>query len=136
MTPRRLPLLTGPLRWPRLVLLIAAILCALSLWLATRSHATSSLQDLIGRNDPAARALRDSAAAIDAALSRGPEAAPLVRSITYAASPQLIDFFKDEAIPRGLYYLDDAEYRALLARLTPEAMREQLRQDEAMIAAP
>jgi uncharacterized protein len=167
--PRWLPLVTGPLRRPRLVLLIALVLCALSLWVTTRAHPTSSLQDMIGRNDPAARALqrvledfpaadellllvtlnrdpeapeqavrslRGAAAAIDSALTQSRETAPLLRSVTYAASPQLIDFFKNEAIPNGLYYLDDAEFDALLARLTPDAMREQLRQDEAMIAAP
>src|SRR5262245_57013465 len=166
--PRWLPLLRGPLRRPRLVLFVATLLCAVSLWLATRAHPTSSLQDLIGREDPAARALqrvledfpaadellllvtltqerspeysvpalRSLAGVIDLALRQNRDTAPLIRSVTYSASPQFLDFFKNEAVPSGLHYLDDAEYQSLLARLTPNAMREQLRQDEAMIAAP
>jgi predicted RND superfamily exporter protein len=167
--PSWLPLLTRPLRRPALVLLIAAVLCAVSVWLASRSHASASLQDLIGRHNPAARALervlgdfpsadellllvtlegirenpedgvqelRAFAAGLDTTLKTDPATAPLCKSIAHAASPQMIDFFKNEAIPAGLMYLDDAEFSAFTARLSPQAMREQLHQDEALIAAP
>jgi predicted RND superfamily exporter protein len=166
--PTWLPLLTRPLRRPGLVLLVAAVLCTVSVWLAGRSHASASLQDLIGRQNPAARALervlhdfpsadellllvtfqserdpeagvqdlRAFAAKLDAALKSDATTAPLCKSIASAASPQVLEFFKNEAIPAGLMYLDDQEFTDFTARLTPQAMHEQLRQDEALIAAP
>jgi predicted RND superfamily exporter protein len=162
-------LLTAPLKRPGLVLTIAAILCTLSIWLASRSHASASLQDLIGRHNPAARALervledfhsadellllvsldhapaipedgveelRAFAAKLDTALQTDPTTAPLCRSVASAASPQIIDFFKNEAIPAGMLYLDETEFASLTSRLTPEAIREQLHQDEALISTP
>lgn len=82
--------------------------------------------------------LRSFAQAVDAAIRA--EAAgqpqPVFLRVTYAATPQMVEFFTKEAVPAGLLYLSDNEVATLRERLTPAAMREQLRQDEAMIAAP
>lgn len=61
---------------------------------------------------------------------------PVFGNVTYAVSPQVMAYFTEQAVPAGLLYLDDEEVALLRERLTPEAMAEQFRQNEAMLAAP
>jgi predicted RND superfamily exporter protein len=169
MTIEPIGLLTGPLKRPWLALVIALLLSAASLWIASRSRASGSIQDLLGTRDPAARALarvledfpsadellllvsdeaqdrseedrvaglRSCASTLSATLTTDPSTASLCRSVSWAASPELLEFIKNEAVPAGLLYLTDEEFASLLGRLSPDAMREQLHQDEAMVAAP
>ena len=46
------------------------------------------------------------------------------------------DFVTKVVVPNGIFYLDDAEFDAARRRLTLPEMAEQLRRDEAMLAAP
>lgn len=170
----------APGRHPALVLLLAVALAILSIWAATRSHPSASIQDLLGKNDPAATAiahlmrdfssaeellvlvsvpetaslspsakapvvegdrsdperLLEFAASLQAALRQSPKTAPLCAEISYAAGNDFMAFFTREAIPAGLLYLDKDEYRAFVARLTPDSMRRELEQDESMMSAP
>lgn len=172
--------LLAPGRHPGLVLVVSAVIAALSIWAASRSHSSASIQDLLGKDDPAAAALGhlmddfssaeellvlvsvdedagprsgpiresdldpsgdverllDVAARLCAALKQSPSTAPLCGQISYSASPQFMEFFTREAVPAGLLYLDETNYRAFMARLTPESMRLQLQQDESMMSAP
>lgn len=61
---------------------------------------------------------------------------PMVADLRYRESEQVGAFIENVVVPHGLYYLDDAQRRALRQRLTPEAMDEQFRQNAAMLAAP
>ncbi len=56
--------------------------------------------------------------------------------VSYGASPQMIAYFTEEVVPAGLLYLSPREVESLRERLTPVAMAEQFRQNEAMLAAP
>jgi predicted RND superfamily exporter protein len=78
------------------------------------------------------------AAEVDRAIAahRAAHAETPFGKVTYAASPQFMEFFQKEAVPAGLLYLSDADHAALAERLTLPAMREQLAQNEAMLSAP
>lgn len=70
------------------------------------------------------------------ALERSPATSDLCNRIVFSADPELMRFVRDELVPAGLWYLDDEAFAAVKERLTPGAMREQILQNEAMIAAP
>jgi len=65
-----------------------------------------------------------------------PALASMAAAVVYRADPQTQQFFEREVVPAGLYYLDDASFAEARRRLTPEAMREQLRRNEAALSAP
>ncbi len=86
--------------------------------------------------DAGAAVLRGFAQSVATTIDAQGDRGPVFRGATWAASPQLLDFFKEQVVPAGLLYLSDAEVAQLRQRLTPQAMQDQLRQDEAMISAP
>lgn len=86
--------------------------------------------------EPDARPLLAFAERFDAALKADPAAGELVREVSWRAGPDAERFAREVLATRGLYYLDAAAFGALIDRLKPEAMREQLRRDEAMLASP
>jgi predicted RND superfamily exporter protein len=76
------------------------------------------------------------AARFKSALEASPQARPLIQSITYQPDEQTREFFEKVLVPGGLYYLDDQAFAAARQRLTPAGMAEQIRRNEAMLAAP
>jgi predicted exporter len=75
-------------------------------------------------------------AAVAAENAVRPDADRVFGRVSYGASPQMIAYFTEEVVPAGLLYLGGDEVAALRERLTPAAMAEQFRQNEAMLAAP
>lgn len=73
---------------------------------------------------------------LQAALTSSPTAAPLVRSIEYRPSSQWKSFFENIVAPAALFYLDDANFQAAKDRLSLKGMTNQIRRDQAMLAAP
>ncbi len=84
----------------------------------------------------AARKLIDFSARLAVAVKDSPEASKLIAGIVSRADIQMIEFFKTQLVPSGLYYLDDATFASFVERLRPESMRAQIRQNETMISAP
>jgi predicted RND superfamily exporter protein len=76
------------------------------------------------------------ASRLDADIHASPEAKQLVHSVTYRADEQTMDFFEKVLVPTGLFYLDDDAFAQARKRLTRAGMLKELRQDEAMVAAP
>ena len=70
------------------------------------------------------------------AVRADPTLGNMAAAVVYRADPQTQQFFEREVVPAGLYYLDDASFAEARRRLTPEAMREQLRRNEAALSAP
>lgn len=66
----------------------------------------------------------------DAALS------PMVPAINYQADASSRQFVEKVLGPSGIWYLSDQDFAAAKARLTLDSMREQIRRNEAMLAAP
>lgn len=73
---------------------------------------------------------------LDAAIRGDPALRSMASDVVYRADPQMQQFFERVVVPAGLYYLDDAGYEEARQLLTPEAMREQFRRNEATLAAP
>jgi predicted RND superfamily exporter protein len=73
---------------------------------------------------------------LEAAVATSPGARALCARIRHGADAEMMDFIRDVLAPAGVLYLGDREFESLRSRLTPEAMKEQLRQDEAMLATP
>jgi predicted RND superfamily exporter protein len=96
--------------------------------------ATISAPDPRGRTD--ADVLSAFAHDLQAAIRADPEASSLCGRIVAGEDAEIMEYFKSVVIPAGLWYLDDQALDQLLRRLTPPEMRDQLRRDEAMMAAP
>ena len=60
----------------------------------------------------------------------------MAADVMYRADPQTQQFFESVVVPAGLFYLDDASFAEARKRLTPEAMRERMRNNEAALSAP
>ena len=61
---------------------------------------------------------------------------PGVAAVVYRLDAAARQFVERVVAPAGVYYLTDAGYAEARRRLTPDGMAAQLRQDEAMLAAP
>lgn len=61
---------------------------------------------------------------------------PLVNSVMFRADPDAKRFFAEVLVPAGLFYLDDETFALARKRLTPRGMREQLQQNERLLAQP
>jgi hypothetical protein len=154
-----------PARHPALALALALLLAAGALASALRLRADTSLGRMFPANDRAAAALvdvldqfptaeeflilvstpgqsarpdelTDFATKLRSAIDADPAARALVSDYSFRADADMRDFFTKVLVPNGIYYLNDSEFAAARARLTRPRMIEQLRQDEAMLAAP
>src|SRR4051794_34423126 len=76
------------------------------------------------------------ASRLEQAIRSDSQLNPMAADVVYKADPQTQQYFERVVVPAGFYYLDDATFAAAKARLTPEAMREQMRRNEAAIAVP
>lgn len=59
-----------------------------------------------------------------------------ITRVRYGHDDSFEAYFRDIAIPAGVLWLDDSSYRALIERLHPDQVREQLRQNATLLAAP
>src|SRR5437763_1228615 len=73
---------------------------------------------------------------LEGAIRSDPQLNSMAAGVVYKADPQTRQYFERVVVPAGFYYLDDDAFAAARARLTPEAMREQMRRNEAAIAVP
>lgn len=91
-------------------------------------------------NEPEGRAGQERLAAfaqrLELAIAKAPAAASMCRHVRYRSDPALWEFIQQKMLPAGAYYLDDAGFDALLERLKPQGMRDELARDEALISAP
>jgi uncharacterized protein len=159
-------LLAWPARRPWATLAITALVTSISILGIMRMRPTTALGAVFGRGDAAAAALdriladfsaadeiqvlvtdegqardpHESAARLRAFATRfeqrllsSPDRA-MVSRLSWKVDPALLDYFVDVVVPAGAYILPDLA--ALHERLAPDSMREQIRQNEAMIAAP
>ncbi len=149
-------------RRPAAVLAAAAAFSLLALVMAFRLHADTGVANLFPRGDSATAALGrwlerfptggdvlvlatlPAAAPTDAGpllafgdrLSAALAGTPGVDAVVYRLDAPARRFVERVVAPAGVYYLDDADYAEAKRRLTPGGMAAQLRQDEAMLAAP
>jgi predicted RND superfamily exporter protein len=80
--------------------------------------------------------LLDFAGRFKSAVESSSEARGLIQSVVYQPDQQTREFFEKVLVPAGMFYLDDAAFAAAKQRLTPAGMAEQIRRNEAMLAAP
>ena len=73
---------------------------------------------------------------LDHAVHDSPEASALTTGVIYRADAETRAFFEKVLVPNALFYLDDASFDAARQRLTRPEMEKQVRQNEAMVAAP
>ncbi len=154
--------LAFPSRRPWTALALAAVLTAISALGILRMRPNTSLGAVFGRGDAAAgaldRILADFSAAdeihilvtdespgerparlrafaerFERTLLASPDAR-LITHISWKADPAFLDYFAKVVAPAGAYYLPSLD--PLKARLAPDQIRAQIRQNEAMIAAP
>jgi len=104
--------------------------------LATLDHPPGTEDEAAAQLLTFARALETKVQAHTAAHTQTSNRDQTFGKVTYAASPQFMQFIQQEAVPAGLLYLSDAELAALRERLTLPAMQAQLAQNEAMLSAP
>lgn len=90
--------------------------------------------DAAAAPEVSAARLRKFGARFEANARTAPEYAELVSHVFWSADQAFIDYFTKVVAPAGVYYLKDAG--PLVDRLKPEEMKEQIKRNEAMIAAP
>jgi predicted RND superfamily exporter protein len=73
---------------------------------------------------------------LERAVRADPQLGAMAAGVVYKADPQTQQFFEQVVVPAGFHYLDDAAFAAARRRLTPEAMREQMRLNEAAVSVP
>jgi predicted RND superfamily exporter protein len=88
------------------------------------------------KSPPDTRRLLAFARRLDQAVHDSPEASSLTAGVLYQADPGTRAFFEKVLVPNALFYLDDAGFDAACQRLTRPEMVKQIRQNEAMVAAP
>lgn len=69
-------------------------------------------------------------------IEASPDARAAVIAIRDRPDPAIATFIRESVIPAGLFYLDDASLPAFIQRLGPDSVREQLAQNEVMLATP
>ena len=154
------------IRRPLLTLIIALLLAVASLLAVTRLGIDASLTSLFDDDDPAAAALVrvlnnfrsveellilvesqpneppqpeklvGFARRIDTAVRDDPAASRLADGVIYRTDEETRQFFEQVLVPNGLFYLDDASFKAAEQRLTRSEMANQMRRNEQMIATP
>lgn len=152
-----------PIAHPLVAILIAGIALLIGVFGLTRARIDTTITSLFPKNDPAAialtRVLEEFPAAdellllvtapeagpdrlagfakrLETSLRTSPEASPMVADVIYRVDEQTSEFIQYVLVPAGMYYLDEPAFEAAKARLTREGMSRQIRQGEAMIAAP
>ncbi len=150
-------------RRPMLTLTVAGILAAISLLAVLRLKPETSLDAMLSPNDPATIAMTRVMTAFPVTeemlvLASVPGAQPIDRAKLLAFAERLSrelvkeqrrvaavhdrpteqsrQFVEKIVAPAGLLYLSDDELAEAKRRLTPEAMAEQFRRNESMLAAP
>jgi predicted RND superfamily exporter protein len=73
---------------------------------------------------------------LEAAVERDADAKQVISHVRYRAGPQARAFVEKVIVPNAVYYLTDEQLEEALHRLTPEAMRQQLARNEALLSAP
>ncbi|HVP72704.1 MAG TPA: MMPL family transporter [Phycisphaerales bacterium] len=75
---------------------------------------------------------------LEADIRNDPAIGDAVLRVRWRLGPDSAEqrFIQKHVVPNGLLYLTDVQFAGAVDRLTPEAMREQLRRDEELIAAP
>lgn len=63
------------------------------------------------------------------------ESPKLIESIEYRAAADVRQFIEQIAVPHAMLYLDDAAFDAVIQRLSPSVISEQMQRNETMIAA-
>jgi predicted RND superfamily exporter protein len=147
---------------PRTTLLVTLIVTAAGLYSALQLQPATGIRDMLADDQPAAIALGnllDRFALGDdlIVLARTPEGEPadpdeliqfaerlserldeqpMVSRHGFRQSRDAIQYIEQVVIPNGLHYLDPSQRRAMLDRLSPEAMAEQFEQNAAMMAMP
>jgi predicted RND superfamily exporter protein len=76
------------------------------------------------------------ASRLGSAIGSDPHLSKMAAAVVYRPDPRTRDFFELVVAPAGLFYLDDAALEQARARLTPQAMREQLKRNEEALSAP
>ncbi len=157
---------TAPVAHPILTILVTLLICALAAMGVSRLRPEPSLDSMFDQGDPAARALlrvlnefgaveemlllartpddappdpdklARFAKRLEQKIASSPAAREMCDSIAYQLDPEMMRFFQEQLVPSGLYYLDEEAIEQARQRLTLEAMREQIAQNEALIAAP
>lgn len=64
------------------------------------------------------------------------ELSALCTDVTYGERPELRQFIREQVVPSALLYVDDATLDQLLARLTTEEIRAQIRRNEELASTP
>ena len=153
-------------RRPRMTLAFAAMAAALGFYGTTRLHPTGSLESMLSRTDPSARALADIvrdfgvadelivvvtdldsgnardaaprlgafAARLEAAARRSPDLSLMGRDVLYRDPPDVRRFFESEVVPAGVFYLGDEPWGRLRERLSESGIRQQIHENETLIA--
>ncbi|MBC7783617.1 MAG: MMPL family transporter [Burkholderiales bacterium] len=157
-------LLVASTRRPVLTLIVAGIITLLAIVSILRLRPETSLDAMLDPHDPATaamgRVLRqfpvaeemlvlvstpddrpvDRAALLEFAerltTRLATDASDVVHAVRFRPSEQARQFVERVIAPAGLYYLNDEGLAEARRRLTPESMAEQLRRNEAMLAAP
>lgn len=60
----------------------------------------------------------------------------MAKQVSWTTSPQFRQFGQEVLVPSGVFYLSEAEFETLRARLKPEQMSRMIAASEAMLAAP
>ena len=158
--------LLWPIAHPIAAIVIAIAACLLAAAGASRLRPDSSIESMFATHDPASQALlgimnRFGAAGellilastpdelpanpdqlsafatrLEKQISDSADARELSGPITWRVDQQMRQFFEKELVPSGLFYLTDQQLEAARQRLTPEGMRQQIAQNEALIATP
>ncbi len=87
-------------------------------------------------DSPEPRKLLNFAESFKHHIAAAPAAAELITDVSFRVDQQTRDFVANVMAPNGLFYLDDAAFDAARERLTKQSIAAQLRQDEALLAAP
>lgn len=147
----------------RAILAAGVLLTVASIVLVSRVRAETSLQAMIGDRAPSSRALAhiiehyavgeelliharapadhafarrelvDLAQRVEELAAAHPD---LITRVRYRVEDDAAGYIEDVLVPAALLMLSDDGYAALRQRLTPESIRAQVRQNEALLAAP
>ncbi|HEV7299516.1 MAG TPA: MMPL family transporter [Tepidisphaeraceae bacterium] len=155
-----------PARFPRTTLILAALLTIAAVLSMLRLRPETSIQGLLDESQPAvaamgrvldqfpvanellvlatlpegaqpdAQPLIAFAEALQRTAATDADGARLIARMRYRAGTQERQYIEKVVVPAGLYYLNDEQFAAVMQRLSPAGMREQIAQNEAALAAP
>jgi len=87
------------------------------------------------QNRPARARLLAFAERLDARIQRDEALAEMVNTVTYESRRLGERFLRQEALPAGLYYLDQTRFQKLADRLTGQRIQAQIQRNEALLTA-